>query len=108
VSTRTTAASGNGNSPGDGRAAVFARVEGRVQGVGFRYTCISEGRSLGLSGWVRNTPDGDVEVWAEGPETKLEALLAWLRHGPPYARVDRLDYEKRSPLGVYRGFTVEG
>jgi acylphosphatase len=90
------------------RAAVFARVEGRVQGVGFRYSCLSEGRRLGLSGWVRNSPDGSVEVWAEGPAARLDALVAWLRRGPPYARVDNLDCEKRSPLGVYRGFTVEG
>jgi acylphosphatase len=76
--------------------------------VGFRYSCYYEGRRLGLSGWVRNSPDGSVEVWAEGPAAKLDALIAWLRHGPPHARVDRLDYEKRPPLGVYRGFTVEG
>ncbi|MDR2053457.1 MAG: acylphosphatase [Treponema sp.] len=90
------------------RAAVFARVEGRVQGVGFRYSCLYEGRRLGLSGWVRNSPDGSVEVWAEGTAAKLDALVAWLRRGPPHARVDRLDCEKRPPLGVYRGFTVEG
>jgi acylphosphatase len=102
------AADGSGDPAAPVRAAVFARVEGRVQGVGFRYSCYYEGRRLGLSGWVRNSPDGSVEVWAEGPAAKLDALVAWLRHGPPHARVDRLDYEKRSPLGAYRGFTVEG
>ena len=103
------AAAGDSGGPADSaRAAVFARVEGRVQGVGFRYSCLYEGRRLGLSGWIRNSPDGSVEVWAEGTAAKLDALVAWLRHGPPHARVDRLDYEKRSPLGVYRGFTVEG
>jgi acylphosphatase len=101
-------ADGSGGPAASVRAAVFARVEGRVQGVGFRYNCYYEGRRLGLSGWVRNSPDGSVEVWAEGPAAKLDALIAWLRCGPPRARVDRLDYEKRSPLGVYRGFTVEG
>jgi acylphosphatase len=102
------AAGGSGRPAGSARGAIFARVEGRVQGVGFRYSCLYEGRRLGLSGWVRNSPDGSVEVWAEGTAAKLDALVAWLRHGPPYARVDRLDYEKRSPLGAYRGFTVEG
>jgi acylphosphatase len=97
-----------GSAAESGLAAVFARVEGRVQGVGFRYSCLYEGRRLGLSGWVRNTPEGSVEVWAEGTAAKLDALVTWLRHGPPHARVDRLDYEKRHPLGVYRGFMVEG
>jgi acylphosphatase len=91
-----------------GLAAAFVRVEGRVQGVGFRYSCLCEGRRLGLLGWVRNSPDGSVEVWAEGPAARLDALIAWLRHGPPYARVDRLDYEKRPPRGAYRDFMVEG
>jgi acylphosphatase len=99
---------GSGASEGGGAAAVFARVEGRVQGVGFRYSCFHESRRFGLSGWVRNSPDGSVEVWAEGPSAKLDALIAWLRHGPPYARVDRLDYEKRPPCGAYRDFMVEG
>jgi acylphosphatase len=97
-----------GISPDNGRIAVFARAGGRVQGVAFRYTCLNEGRRLGLTGWVRNAPNGDVEVWAEGPAAKVDALLAWLRHGPSHARVDRLDYEKRSPLGAYRAFTVAG
>jgi acylphosphatase len=93
---------------GGAAMAIHVLVEGRVQGVGFRYTCLGEGRRLGLTGWVRNTPDGDVEVWAEGREPKLEAFLAWLRRGPPLARVDRVDYQKREPLGVYRDFGVEG
>jgi len=88
-------------------AAFFARVEGRVQGVGFRYSCMNEGRRLGLSGWVRNTTDGDVEVWAEGAEEKLETLLNWLRRGPPGSRVDSLDCSKQNPTGEYSGFRVE-
>ena len=88
-------------------SAFFARVEGRVQGVGFRYTCINEGQRLGLSGWVRNMPGGDVEVWAEGAEEKLETLLQWLHRGPPGARVDRVSYEIRIPTGKYREFGID-
>ena len=88
-------------------SAFFARVEGRVQGVGFRYTCMHEGERHGLSGWVRNTPRGDVEVWAEGVEEKLELLLKWLRRGPPGARVDAVHHETCAPTGQYRGFGVE-
>ena len=87
-------------------SAFFARVEGRVQGVGFRYSCRNEGQSLGLSGWVRNTPGGDVEVWAEGTQEKLDLLLEWLRKGPPGARVETVHSEKTSPTGKYRQFSV--
>jgi acylphosphatase len=88
-------------------AALHATVSGRVQGVGFRYTCCHEARRLGLSGWVRNVMDGDVEVWAEGSPEKLEALLLWLRRGPPGARVDRVHYDRPHPTGKYRAFEIE-
>jgi acylphosphatase len=87
-------------------AAFFARVRGRVQGVGFRYTCLHEARLRGLSGWVRNTPDGDVEVWAEGPKEKLEIFLRWLRRGPPGARVDAVDYSPEAPSGTCKSFGI--
>ena len=87
-------------------SAIFARVEGRVQGVGFRYSCMNEGHRLGISGWVRNTGEGDVEVWAEGTEEKLEALLTWLHRGPSGARVDMVHYEKVPPTGEYREFGI--
>jgi acylphosphatase len=88
-------------------SAFSARIEGRVQGVGFRYSCIREGRRLGITGWVRNTQDGDVEVWAEGPADKLETLLQWLRRGPPGARVDNVRCEKAVPTGNYRDLGLE-
>ena len=86
--------------------AFFARVEGRVQGVGFRYTCMNEGQRLGLSGWVRNTPEGDVEVWAEGAREKLDSFILWLQRGPPGARVDTLHYDMVAPTGKYGKFGV--
>jgi acylphosphatase len=66
---------------------LYARVHGRVQGVGFRATTISVARGLGLSGWVRNLVDGDVELEAEGPREKLDKLLEFLAVGPRGARV---------------------
>jgi acylphosphatase len=87
--------------------AFFTRVRGRVQGVGFRYACIQEARRLHISGWVRNTPVGDVEVWAEGSGKKLDVFLQWLRHGPPGARVDTVDYSPRTPTGAYKNFGLE-
>lgn len=87
-------------------AAFQARVRGRVQGVGFRYSAIQEARRLGITGWVRNETDGDVEVWAEGPSEKLAAFSRWLRRGPPCARVETVDKEEKQPRG-YREFGVE-
>ncbi|HEY0705214.1 MAG TPA: acylphosphatase [Polyangia bacterium] len=66
---------------------LHARVAGRVQGVGFRATTISVARRLGLAGWVRNLPSGDVELEAAGPRAALEELVAFLAVGPRGARV---------------------
>ena len=86
-------------------------VRGRVQGVGFRASTASEARHLGVSGWVRNLPDGDVEVLAEGPPDAIDALLAWLAHGPPGARVTGVDIADVAPnaidgSGPLQGFRV--
>jgi acylphosphatase len=67
--------------------AVHAYVSGTVQGVFFRQTCRQTARRLHLIGWVRNRPDGRVEVWAQGPETAVLALEEWLWSGPPRAVV---------------------
>jgi len=86
--------------------AFFARVSGRVQGVGFRYSAIHEAKRLKLKGWVRNTDSGDVETWAEGPQEALDLFLAWLHRGPSYSRVDSVDKTDAAPRG-YRDFVVE-
>jgi len=62
-------------------------VEGDVQGVCYRISCRQKARELGLNGWVRNRPDGSVEVVAEGEEHDVLALLAWCRSGPPASDV---------------------
>jgi acylphosphatase len=67
--------------------AVRAFVEGRVQGVFFRQQCRQEARRRGLIGWVRNLPDGRVEVWAQGEAGSVEALVEWMWSGPPDAAV---------------------
>ena len=62
-------------------------MTGRVQGVGYRASTVEEARAYGLTGWVRNAPDGSVELEAQGDEGRVTALLAWCAHGPPAARV---------------------
>ncbi len=69
-------------------AAACFLVSGKVQGVFFRASTCSRARQLGLSGYARNLQDGRVEVLASGDDAALETLAAWLKQGPPAARVD--------------------
>ncbi len=72
------------------RIAINARVTGRVQGVGFRFAVARRGRELGLTGWVRNTVDGSVEVWAQGDADTVKRFVGFLHVGPPAAHVDQV------------------
>jgi acylphosphatase len=65
-------------------------IQGRVQGVWFRESMRSEAERIGVTGWVRNAPDGSVEAVVQGPDTAVDALIAWARIGPPQARVERM------------------
>lgn len=67
---------------------LHARISGRVQGVGFRWFVREEARRLGLAGWVRNLPTGDVELVAEGPPETLDQFAKTVGQGPPGARVE--------------------
>ncbi len=67
--------------------AVRAVVSGRVQGVGFRYATVDQGNLHRLTGWVRNLPSDQVEVFAQGPEKDVDQFLAWLAIGPRLASV---------------------
>ncbi|UYZ61473.1 acylphosphatase [Hymenobacter weizhouensis] len=67
------------------------RIHGRVQGVFFRQSSQAEARRLGLHGYARNNDDGTVTIEAEGPAEALAALEAWCQHGPPAARVERVE-----------------
>jgi acylphosphatase len=68
-------------------------VEGLVQGVWFRDSTQRQALALHLSGWVRNLANGSVEVMLAGPDQDVSAMLDWLKHGPPRARVDNLIIE---------------
>ena len=79
-------------------------VRGRGQGVGFRYSTVREARRLGLSGWVRNTEDGQVELVADGTHVEIRQLTDWCRSGPPGARVATVRCSEEpgnSPLGAF-------
>jgi len=82
------------------------RILGRVQGVFFRANTWEKARSLGLTGWVRNLPDGRVEAVFEGENVAAEAMRDWCRTGTPPARVDRLEAEEESPTGEFTDFKI--
>jgi acylphosphatase len=67
--------------------AVQVKVTGRVQGVAFRWEAQHAAERLGVTGWVRNEPDGAVLAHVEGDEVAVNDMVVWLRHGPPAARV---------------------
>ena len=76
-----------------------AVVQGRVQGVGFRYFAARAARELGVAGWVRNLPDGSVETLVEGDAEAVEGYLDRLRRGPLGSRVDGVVVEERAEKG---------
>ena len=88
------------------RARVYLRILGRVQGVYYRASALQEAQKLGLTGWVRNCPDGSVEAVAEGPRDKIDGLIAWCKNGPPGARVTGVDVRWEVPENAFRGFLI--
>ena len=80
------------------------RVRGLVQGVGYRYFVRNTAVALGLNGFVRNRPDGAVEVVAEGDGPSVNALIRELRTGPRYAHVEGIDIEWEMPTKDLNGF----
>ena len=83
-------------------------VRGRVQGVGFRWFVEREAHILGIAGWVRNKPDGSVEVLAMGSRDQLTGLRSRLREGPRAARVDDVEEYEANPVTGLASFRIEG
>lgn len=86
--------------------AIAATITGRVQGVGYRYSVLGVAGRLGLTGWVRNAPDGSVETWAQGHPLAVDELVAFLHEGPRSARVDSVGVRSVAPDVSLGGFTV--
>jgi acylphosphatase len=82
-------------------------VQGRVQGVYYRASARDRARQLGLSGWVRNCPDGSVEIIAEGEKAPLGQLISWCRQGPPAAVVTQVTTDWQAATGEFVGFSVK-
>jgi acylphosphatase len=75
---------------------LHAFIDGEVQGVGFRYSAKRHAVSIGVTGWVRNLSDGRVEILAEGENSQLADMLAWLHHGPRSAHVNSVEHDELS------------
>ena len=86
--------------------AIRGTVSGRVQGVGFRYTTRRLAQELGLAGWVRNLPNGAVEVWAQGPAEAVNRLRALLEQGPRGSFVKSVEFEAVDPDLTLEGFEI--
>jgi acylphosphatase len=92
--------------PGSDLARLRLLVHGRVQGVFFRQAAAEEARSLGLRGWVKNLPNDDVEMVAEGPRRELKILAAWANQGPRMARVTGVEEEWSDYRGEEGPFAI--
>lgn len=86
--------------------AVNLTVHGRVQGVGFRFYVRDKAVKLGVTGWVRNRPEGTVEVHAEASPDILEQFIRAVRIGPTFSHVSDMEIEKSPPTNKYGSFNI--
>ena len=91
---------------GTTRKAVYVKITGRVQGVGFRWWTVHEALARGLDGWVRNRSDGSVETLLGGNDRQVEDMVQVLHKGPPGARVDDMRVTSAGDPGPI-GFSQE-
>jgi len=82
-------------------------VSGRVQGVFFRLKTKQKAEKLGIFGWVRNLPQGRVEVLAEGEKEKIKDLIGWAKKGPIFAKVDSLEIKEQEFKGEFNSFEIK-
>jgi acylphosphatase len=85
---------------------VHVLIDGLVQGVAYRFFAEKYASRLGVTGWVRNLPDGRVEVLAEGSAEHIETLLERLKEGPSLARVDVFDVRREPATAEFRDFRI--
>jgi acylphosphatase len=85
---------------------IHLHIRGRVQGIFYRASARQEAKRLGLTGWVRNCPDGSVELLAQGPRPLCEELLRYCHEGPPGAQVDEIDVSWGEPSAECAGFDI--
>ena len=88
------------------KVRVHIFVEGFVQGVFFRANTYEKAKELQLTGWVRNLPDGRVEIVAEGEKEKVEKLIEWAKIGPSLAKVENVKILWEKYQGEFEDFSI--
>ena len=86
--------------------SIHLEIKGRVQGVFFRASTRDIAEKLGVSGWVKNTPEGNVEIRAEGSEEALENFISWCKKGPPQANVTSVIISRDLPEENFERFRI--
>ncbi|NHN39777.1 acylphosphatase [Pseudomaricurvus alcaniphilus] len=89
--------------------AKHLKISGLVQGVWFRKSMQQQAEQLGVQGWVRNRREGTVEALVDGPDSAVEAMLAWAQQGPPSAQVEHVqvsDVQADEPTDSYDSFEL--
>ena len=85
---------------------VVITVSGKVQGIGFRRYAVEAALRLGITGWVKNLYNGDVQLCVEGDRSHVRSLIEWCRKGPPLADVKRITIEPSVFLGEFSEFVI--
>ncbi|MBD3354894.1 acylphosphatase [Candidatus Woesearchaeota archaeon] len=88
------------------KSRIHLIIKGRVQGVFFRANTQKHAEKLNLEGWVKNLPDGNVEVVAEGEKEKIKDFISFCRKGPSSARVDDIDIRWEDYTGEFKSFSI--
>ena len=86
---------------------VHVIISGRVQGVWFRSDTKQKAEQLGITGWVRNTIDGDVEAIFEGEEDLVKEMIDWCHRGPPSAQVEHVEVKNQDTTNGFEGFSIK-
>ena len=81
-------------------------ITGKVQGVGYRFSAKQQAEQLGITGWVKNRPNGHVEIMAEGYQQQLNQLLTWAQNGPQFANVDDIVINNLTAHNEFDQFTI--
>jgi len=84
----------------------YVRISGIVQGVGLRWRALQKAEELGLKGWIRNRPDGDVDAVLQGDDEKIKAMIGWMKRSPSHALVQNIEVQWEKAEKLYENFVI--
>jgi len=89
------------------KSNVHVIISGKVQGVWFRANTKQKAEQYGITGWIKNTKEGNVEAVFEGENKHIKELIEWCQRGPPLAEVEDVIVEKQRPTNAFDGFIIK-